>query len=252
METSLSHIQIQNDSAAPVADTITDSALATNQMSTSDEPGAPLAIKGVDPNSIAAQLLNGQISLANVGDALNCPQEWVDEAATHPCFDLVREFLSRLSPTAKTVPWLITSMSKDLSGAERSDSEDHLKGLAMDVAPMLTEDIVLPDDPQMLGLAWNIKSLIVISEGQWGDMPLFVEGDHIHFSSSIKPLPKGELPIMWSDSSAYQSIRDQEHDPILSRLRNSFWIWSTPTLTMRPPSAKTQREITDILSRSTD
>jgi hypothetical protein len=143
-------------------------------------------------------------------------------------------------------------MSKDLSGHDRTDSLDHKNGLAMDIAPMLTDDIILPDEPQMLGLAWNIKSLIVISEGQWGDMPLFVEGDHVHFSSTIKPMPKGELPIMWSDSSAYQSVRDQENDPILSRLRNSFWIWSTPTLTLRPPSTKTQKAITEILSRSSD
>jgi hypothetical protein len=108
---------------------------------------------------------------------------------------------------------------------------------------------MLPPDPPMMGLAWNIKSLILLSEGQWGDMPIFIEGDHVHFSSIIGCDQAGCLPIMWSDSDSYSNMKDQEMDPILSRLRRSFWRWSTSGLELQPPSDKLMATIKSLLGQ---
>lgn len=195
----------------------------------------------------SATLLSQAHDLSQITDCLLVPRDWAGEASMHPQLDNVMIFLSRLSPTALSVPWLITSMTKDLSGAERVDSKDHQDGLAIDIAPMMQRDVILPEEPPIPGLAWNIKNMILLSQGQWGDMPLFVEGDHVHFSSNIKPDERGALPLMWSDSMAYPSIQLQERDAILSKLRNSFWRWTTATLTLEPPSMRLQQYMKTLL-----
>lgn len=196
----------------------------------------------------AASIFGQSVNLVEVANHLVAPSEWVEEITTNPSLPSVTQFLERLSPLAVQTPWLITSGRKDLSGAERTDSKDHSEGIALDVAPMFQEDVILPEDPPMMGLAWNIKSLIILSEGQWGDVPVFVEGDHLHFSIRIKPDLEGCLPVMWSDSNAYPSCNAQGLDPILPRLRNSFWRWSTPNLTLEPPSKQLKEHIADLLS----
>lgn len=197
-----------------------------------------------------AVLLGQDIDLILISDHLLCPRSWADEAFSHPQLQNAITFLSRLSPCATSVKWLISSMTKDLTGTARSDSQDHASGLAMDIAPMYSDDEILPADPPMAGLAWNIKSLIVLSQGQFGDIPLFIEGDHVHFSSSIAPSDKGMLPIMWSTSTAYQSAISEESDPILVSLRNSFWLWDTSTLTLKPPTKDTYDRVMNLLNRA--
>lgn len=196
----------------------------------------------------AASIFGQSINLAEVANHLVAPSDWIEEITANPSLSSVTQFLERLSPLAVQTPWLVTSGRKDLSGAERNDSKDHSEGVALDVAPMFQEDVILPEDPPMMGLAWNIKSLIILSEGQWGDIPVFVEGDHLHFSIRIKPDSEGCLPVMWSDSNAYPSCNAQGLDPILPRLRNSFWRWSTPNLTLEPPSKRLKERIADLLS----
>lgn len=222
-------------------------AMPESLASPSEEPtsvdGAPLAAGDV----ITVSLLGNDLNLRKVGDHLYCPDEWFDEVVSHPCLPLAAEFISRLSPVALMTPWTITSATKDLSGAIRSDSPSHSEGRALDISPLYSEDTLLSADMPMMGLAWNIKSLIVLSEGQWGDIPVFVEGDHLHIGMDIKPDKKGCLPIMWSDSNAYPSQEAQSLDPILPKLRNSFWRWCTTSLSLEPPSAALESEIRSML-----
>jgi hypothetical protein len=192
-------------------------------------------------------LLDSSRDVSYVTEGLAVPSEWLEEAQSHPCLELAIKFIDRLSPTGRESPWLITSMTKDLSGEERSDSKDHKSGLAMDIAPMFSADEVLPSDPPMLGLAWNVKSLIVIGQAQWGDIPLFIEGDHLHISTSIKPSQVGELPLMWSTSNFYSSAKQEQNDPLLMKLVNSFWKWDTATLTLTPPSLVTKEWAVSLL-----
>lgn len=214
------------------------------------DPGAESIPKTVpDAGQWKAASIFGQaMNLTEIAEHLVAPSDWVEEITTNPALPSVTQFLERLSPLAVQTPWLITSGKRDLSGAERTDSKDHSEGIALDVAPMFQEDVILPEDPPMMGLAWNVKSLIILSEGQWGDIPVFVEGDHLHFSTRIKPDSEGCLPIMWSDSNSYPSCKAQGLDPILPRLRNSFWRWSTSTLTLEPPSGQLKELIANLLA----
>jgi hypothetical protein len=194
-----------------------------------------------------ATLLGNDVPLSDLFPGLVCPTEWVEEALTHPCLESAKSFIQRLSPPGLVTPWLITSMSKDLSGADRNDSKSHLSGQAMDIAPMYQDNVILPEDPTMLGLAWNAKALILIGETQWGDLPIFVEGDHVHIATDILPAGKGLLPVMWSDSDAYQSVRVASLDPVLNRLRNSFWMWDTVSLELHGPSEDTYRKCMSLI-----
>jgi hypothetical protein len=203
-----------------------------------------------ESTDLKATLLGETIDLVQISDHLVCPRSWVTEASSHPQLENVQLFIERLSPCGKTTPWLISSMSQDLSGAPREDSPSHRSGEAMDIAPMYGDEDVLPADPPMLGLAWNLKSLIVLSQGQFGDMPMFVEGDHLHFSKEITPTDTGELAIMWSTSSTYQSAQQELYDPILPKLRNSYWLWKTPSLSLCPPSSETLQRILGLIGRS--
>lgn len=197
----------------------------------------------------AATIFGQQLDLAQISPHLLSPSNWLEEVTNNPVLHYVLQFMDRLSPLATQTPWLITSGLHDLSGAERTDSKDHASGIALDVAPMYQDDVILPEDPPIMGLAWNVKSLIILSEGQWGDIPVFIEGDHLHFSTNIAPDSEGCLPIMWSDSNAYPSCNAQGLDPLLPRLRNSFWRWSTPTLTLEPPSRQLRDKIISLLQK---
>jgi hypothetical protein len=199
------------------------------------------------PEAHTATLLGNDVPLSDLFPGLVCPTEWMEEALTHPCLESAKSFIQRLSPPGLVTPWLITSMSKDLSGAERSDSKSHLTGHAMDIAPMYQDNVILPEDPTMLGLAWNAKALILIGETQWGDLPIFVEGDHVHFATDILPAGKGLLPVMWSDSDAYQSVQVAVLDPVLNRLRNSFWMWDTIALELHGPSEDTYQKCMSLI-----
>lgn len=230
--------------------------ITTGAIGTSIQPAAPIIentteVKLEDSQWTAATIFGQQVDLAQVSPHLLSPSSWLEEITNNPALNYVLQFMERLSPLATQTPWLITSGRHDLSGADRTDSKDHAAGVALDVAPMYQDDVILPEDPPIMGLAWNLKSLIILSEGQWGDIPVFVEGDHLHFSTNIAPDDEGCLPIMWSDSNAYPSCNAQGLDPILPRLRNSFWRWSTPTLTLESPS-KQLRDRMEVLLRKTN
>lgn len=225
-----------------------------NTTGTSVEPTVPIVesnekVRSDNSQWTAATIFGQQLDLAQISPHLLSPSNWLEEVTNNPVLNYVLQFMDRLSPLATQTPWLITSGRHDLSGAERTDSKDHASGIALDVAPMYQDDVILPEDPPIMGLAWNVKSLIILSEGQWGDIPVFIEGDHLHFSANIAPDSEGCLPIMWSDSNAYPSCNAQGLDPILPRLRNSFWRWSTPTLTLEPPSRQLRDKIMSLLQK---
>lgn len=227
-----------------------DEVAASNEEGTSQLPSAMNVNRDVVPEEGEVATILGQpIDLATISDGLVCPKSWVEEAAAHPQLENIQLFLSRLSPCGKATPWLISSMTKDLSGALREDSLSHQNGTAIDIAPMYSDADVLPADPPMSGMAWNLKSLIVISQGQLGDMPMFVEGDHLHFSGDISPTSTGELAVMWSTSSTYESAKQEEADPILPQLRDSYWIWRTSDLALLPPTKETLLTITRLLHK---
>jgi hypothetical protein len=229
---------------------LNDAETAASEENVSQLPSATGRNDNFAPEERATPTILGQpIDLITISDGLVCPRSWVEEAAAHPQLENVQLFLSRLSPCGRTTPWLISSMTKDLSGALREDSLSHQNGTAIDIAPMYSDTDVLPADPPMSGMAWNLKSLIVISQGQLGDMPMFVEGDHLHFSGEISPTTAGELAVMWSTSSTYESAKQEEADPILPQLRNSYWLWRTSDLALLPPTKETLSTITKLLRK---
>jgi hypothetical protein len=244
----ITSISVSPDSGNPRSSVIAETG---DKISTDDQVMSEVAAVDANVGSGTAQvkLLENDRDISFLNDNLAVPTEWLEEARSHPCLERAISFIDRLSQTGRETPWLITSMTHDLSGSERSDSQDHSSGLAMDIAPMFSGEEVLPSDPPMLGLAWNVKSLVVLGQAQWGDIPMFVEGDHLHLSSSIKPSDVGVLPLMWSTSTFYSSAQQEQNDPLLMKLVNSFWKWDTATLTLSPPSALTKEWAMSLLTK---
>lgn len=236
-------------SDAPIVD---DTAMSNYESSPISDSASPKEKSVISPSSetqgtFTANLMKSSVSLTFIDDALAVPSDWVDEAKSHPALSIATTFIDRMSPVGKVTPWVITSMTKDLSGATRSDSGSHANGFGMDLSPMYSTDTLLPDSMPVMGLAWNIKSLILLSQTQFGDLPMFIEGDHVHFDPRMQALHVGEIPILWSESSAYPAARYQAENPILSRLSGSYWIWNMTSMSLTPPSKRTAELVKHVL-----
>lgn len=129
-----------------------------------------------------------QVDCTEVREGLIVPTVLMDSPNLDKFIEVAGAILDTLPPEAKLVPWVIGSTDRDLAGTERQ-SKSHQEGEAFDMSPCYSDTILVPEDRRIMGMAWNIVSLIVVAPA-CEVACVCVEGDHLHVMVDRDPLNK--------------------------------------------------------------
>ena len=138
-----------------------------------------------------------------------------------------QRFVQALDP--RLGAWLITSTTLDLDGKPRT-AESHSSGLAIDLAPIMSEEAIIGDTESISGLAWNVLKLLPMASAMIIPHKFCVEGDHIHLMIS-ESKPMSIMPCFWSIAEAYPMTSLIRENKVLSAAMYRFWSFSPRTCT---------------------
>lgn len=135
-----------------------------------------------------AQFIDSAVDLTQVGPGVMMPTSWKGEASQYPdLFTAATDLASAISQATDT-PWIISSASTSLAGEARTESGSHMQHIAIDIAPMYSDDVILPEDPPLSCLAMNWQFLRLLAPSLLACRYVaVVEGDHIHILLVDKP-----------------------------------------------------------------
>lgn len=172
-----------------------------------------------------------QVDLTLTDDGLLAwPTEWTDELREHGFIEAAVTILAALPKCALRAPWIIGSASKTLSGGDRLESSSHREHRAFDMSPMFDKDHIMSPDGAIMGLAWNVISVDIISCA-YAKYPHFVvEGDHLHVQPGAN-LPQDKMLCAMTMPRWYEwtgAIMDSSETVDLA---GSFWLWSPDSAT---------------------
>lgn len=177
------------------------------------------------------------------------PKDWNDELEEHGFLDAATSILAGMDAAASDVPWIIGSASLNLFGQPRSESASHMEGKAFDMSPMRSESVAVEPGAPIMGLAWDLISLMEISQAAGGGIPFVVEGDHLHVQPQAKGgLGPGQLYAVWTFPDWYEWTSVAAATPLGAAARNTVWLWDLSTLTLTPPSAAQTQAMVEYLS----
>lgn len=160
------------------------------------------------------QFLDHDIDLIEVGPNLYLPKAWTSEQSS-PGYASAKDLGLALTMNTQT-PWILSSGTKDLDGRPRSESASHSCGAAFDLAPMYSEDCILPEDTPLSCLAvnWAFLRILAPSILSHPDVAI-VEGDHIHVLAKPKPVELDRLVLsVPTISQAYSLSQVMTSGPI--------------------------------------
>lgn len=152
-----------------------------------------------------AQFLQDQVDIIEIGPNAYLPSEWKEEFDGCAAAPFLKQLILAVSE-ATLQPWIVSSLSKSLEGVERTDSPSHMAGVAGDIAPMYSQDIILPEDPPLSSLSTNILLLTLIAPAVTSvDVACAIEADHIHAlaSTRLESMNPAYLLTIPNPSAAY-------------------------------------------------
>lgn len=179
------------------------------------------------------KLVDGSIDLNFSDDGLLAwPAAWEDRLARRGFLDAAAAILTALPACAVRTPWIIGSDNENLFGDPRTESKSHMSGRAFDMSPMFSRDDILSPDRRIMGLAWNVVSLAMLSSA-YGRYPHFVvEGDHLHVQPEAA-LDPSEMSAVMTMPSWYPWTDIIRGDEDTSVLDGSWWLFNAQKGTMR-------------------
>lgn len=119
------------------------------------------------------------IEVEEIDADLFLPSMFNDAPNKDRLLQLAKGFVASLPAEARKTPWIVGSLNRDLQGLERT-SRSHALGQAVDISPMYSHDLAIAPDGSVMGLAWNLVTLDILSQSDWREAAWIVEGDHIH------------------------------------------------------------------------
>jgi hypothetical protein len=147
--------------------------------------------------------------------------------------EAAKKVYAALPPAAKETPWIIGSTDIDIAGEARASSTSHTEGLAFDMSPTAWSEVgtdLIPENRQMMGLAWNIASLALVAPAA-KEAPFVVEGDHLH--CMVSGDPSGDTVYAVPTTSPwYPSAEVLVNCPETKELFHSLFVYSQ--FTYRP------------------
>lgn len=176
------------------------------------------------------------------------PTAWEQELLAHGFLEAATTILKLLPSCAVKVPWLIGSASRNLVGEERTESRSHLEGRAFDMSPMYTKDLILSPDKQIMGLAWNIVSVCLLSSAYEKYPHFVVEGDHLHVQPGAD-LPVSGLLLAFTMPSWYPWVSSITACDESNPLCDSMWIFAQDEAAVRLAS---DSEVVEYLAALSD
>lgn len=163
--------------------------------------------------------LSTTIDCDEIRPGLWIPHKWHSSLASLKNRDAFLDTAAALATTTER-PWIISSLTEDLQGRPRSESESHMTHFAADLAPMYSDDEILPEDPPLSCLAANILFLSILSQAILQSQLICVcEGDHIHILCADKPSELDRfvlaVPTISSAYSLSEHISEECVQPLL-------------------------------------
>lgn len=188
-----------------------------------------------------------QVPCTMYGDYLWVPDHMMKEEGITSLLSYADKLLRSMDRLAVSHPWIVGSFRSDILGRPRTASQSHLRGLAIDIAPMYDGDSVLSPDRSSLALAWNLVDIAILSTIQFRDAAWVVEGDHIHIQHSKRPelLPLNVVATVPTLSTWYPLAKQLKVGPARARAlfgQPAFWTWSG---TQMVPSTMTGSSASD-------
>lgn len=162
------------------------------------------------------QFIDSGIDVEQVAPGVVIPKDWKQELKSHPRLESSLTEVASAIAAATGTPWIISSLSKSLAGEDRSESQSHMAGVAGDIAPMYSVDVILPEDPPLSCLAMNWQFLRILHPILANLAPAsVVEGDHIHVLATEKPVELSSCTLaVPTISSAYELSKAVSSQPI--------------------------------------
>lgn len=171
------------------------------------------------------EFIGKQVDLTMTDDGLLAwPTEWTAELRDYGFIDAAVSILAALPKCALRAPWIIGSASKALGGAERLESASHKDHRAFDMSPMFDKEHILSPDGAIMGLAWNVISVDILSCAYAAYPHFVVEGDHLHVQPGAT-LPADAMLCAMTMPRWYEwtgAIMDSSETVDLA---GSFWVW---------------------------
>lgn len=163
--------------------------------------------------------LSTTIDCDEIRPGLWIPRSWRADLDSLASKDTFLETAASLAATTEK-PWIVSSLTQDLQGRPRTESDSHMLHFAADVAPMYSDDEILPEDPPLSCLAANILFLSILSRAiLQSPLACICEGDHLHILCTQKPQELDRfvlaVPTISSAYSLSSYVKDEWIQPLL-------------------------------------
>lgn len=131
--------------------------------------------------------IDTDIDISEVAKNVYIPTSWMSELERAAVGPAVKLLASEIAASTGT-PWIISSLSKDIYETPRAESPSHMSGNAGDIAPMYSQDVILPPDPPLSSLSMNVLFLHLLAGPLLSaGFAAAIEADHIHVLAHKAP-----------------------------------------------------------------
>lgn len=148
-----------------------------------------------------------EVPMLQYSDKLLVPRVLADSPNLPRFVEAASAILDALPDEVVSVPWLIGSTDRDIEGNAR-DSQSHREGLAFDLSPAFSDELLTSPDRQLPGIAWNVASLTAIFPAL-AVATFAAEGDHLHVMMD-REWKEGWLPCVPTAASWYPNAETLE------------------------------------------
>ena len=181
------------------------------------------------------------ISMVQISSDLLIPSVLMDSPGIDEVKEMAQTILGIMPPEAKCTPWVIGSTDRDILGTPRT-SPSHKKGLAFDMSPVYDSENLVSPSGQCMGLAWNVVNLHTLRNLAQMDVPIAVEGDHLHIMLKGNNLLPGTIVAVPTIASAYPMSKNSELMAHVGDIFNRVFVYDPDCYTLGPATPTQQKE----------